>query len=288
MSFQLTSHECEVLLVFEKAHGLSELAKNLGRDISVVSRILKSISEKSDVLEKNKGRWRLTERGKKLNRWTEDAILGQQVLLGGQKHLKIATTREFATLILMPQARALIGDEDITLSIFTSDDGIEEMILSGEADFGFDCGRPFDPAVAFKRVARESFVCVASPTFLKKTGAKNYKEVQTSDHLKFVRGHNFHSDIDSGMSRHYGSFNDIATIREACKLGYGWAILPYYTVAQEITRKELRVLPGLKQDDEQFGVWWSRERKSLGPWVKKAALWLSKQEIKLKQSGIDA
>lgn len=279
--FGLSSQECEILLEFERAPSLQALADQLHKDISVVSRNLKSISEKSDVLEKRNGRWALTHKGLALNKWTEEAIFSQNLTLSRQKSLKIATTREFASRILVPQTRALIGDDNLTVSLVSSDDGIESLLLAGEADFGFDCGRPQSPLIAFKRVARESFALVASPQFIKKNKVKTFEDVREHQHLKFTRSKSSILDLDVDANHYYGTFSDISTMREACKLSYGWAILPYYTVVTEIQTGKLKTIPGLKIEDAKFGVWWLRERKTLLPWIKRATQWLKSQESKL-------
>ena len=142
MKFELSSNECEIVYQFERNNSLEELALKLGRDISVVSRNIKSIAEKSDVFEKRNGRWILTEKGQALNKWTEESIYSQRLVLSQQKNITIASTREFASRILMPAIKSLTIDNETTVSIVSSDNGIEKLLLSGQADFGFDCGRP--------------------------------------------------------------------------------------------------------------------------------------------------
>jgi DNA-binding transcriptional LysR family regulator len=279
LRFPLTSQECEILLEFEQNSSLAELSKALGKDISVVSRNLKSIAEHSDVLEKKNGRWSISDKGIALNQWTREALFSQRLVLSRQKSIKVATTREFAARVLMPHTRELLGDEDISISIISSDDGIEKLILNGEADFGFDCGRPKDPIISFKRVVPEPFALVAAPRFIKRNKIKDFKDIREHSRLGFSRSEGKILDLSVEATRYFGNFSDIATLREACLLGYGWAILPYYTVARELELKKLKVIPGLKIEDEKFGVWWLRERQSVQPWVKRALKWLKAQNL---------
>ena len=281
MKFELSSTECEVIYQFERNHSLEELAIKLGKDISVVSRNIKSIAEKSDVFEKRNGRWLLTEKGLALNKWTEESIYSQRLLLNRQKNITIASTREFASRILMPKINQLAGISDTTISIKSSDDGIEKLLLSGQADFGFDCGRPTDPLIAFKTVAKESFALVASKDFIKKHKIKNKQDLFNADYLHFTRSSLFILGNDDGSKRNFGTFSDISTLREACKLGHGWSILPYYTVVSELKEGTLKIIPGHKSNHMLFGVWWVRDRKSISPWVEKALLWLAHQEKNL-------
>jgi len=276
--FQLNSHDCEILLEFERQGSLQALADALGKDISVVSRNLKAIAGETSCLEKIGGRWALTPEGLALNHWTREAVYSQRLALQRQKSLVIATTREFASRVLIPQTRSLVGNEDLSISVISSDDGIEDLVLSGKADFGFDCGRPKDPLVSFKRVAKEPFALVASPDFIKRFKIKSFEDLESRDHLKFGRNPNSILDLDVEATRYYGTFSDIQTLREACILGYGWAILPKYAVKKELKEKILKEVSGLNIEDEKFGVWWLRERKSLEPWIKKATKWLKEQE----------
>ena len=277
--FLISSQECELLLAFERTGNLQDLAEYLAKDISVVSRNLKSLAEKSNLLEKQNRKWILTAQGKSLNSWTREAIYSQKLATQRQKSLKIACTREFAKKVLLPQTRILVGDDSISVSIISTDEGIEKIIGKGEADFGFDCGRPIDPSIAFKRLVNEPFVVVASPKFVKREKVKTYDELKQKDLLKFSRTENLILDLDVRATHYYGTISDLSSLIEACLLGYGWAILPKYTVKKELTEKKLIAVPGLTLPSERYGVWWLRERHSVKPWVNKAIQWLKKQDL---------
>lgn len=281
MKFELSSTECEIIYQFERNQSLEELAAKLGKDISVVSRNIKSIAEKSNVFEKRNGRWVLTDNGLALNKWTEESIYSQRLVLNQQKNITIASPREFATRILMPEISGFTKNDETTVSIVSSDNGIENLLLSGQADFGFDCGRPNDPLIAFKSVAKESFALVASKEYIKKNKVKHKSDLSDLDYLHFTRSSLFIMGNDSGNKRSFGTFSDISTLREACKLGLGWSILPYYTIVNELKEGTLKIIPGHSSKHMLFGVWWVRERKSISPWVDKALLWLQDQEKNL-------
>lgn len=277
--FPLSSQDCEILLAFEARKSLQSLAESMAKDISVVSRNLKAISERAPVIEKQSGKWMLTPQGIALNRWTREAIYSQSLALNQQRSVKIACTREFAARILLPKIRDLVGEGDVAASVVSNDKGIEQMLLSGEAEFGFDCGRPMDPLVAYKQVIDEPFVVVAAPKFLTRHKIKNFEQLQKQDLLKFTRTENVILDLEVEASRYYGTFNDVGSIRQACVLGYGWAILPMYTIRKEIKDKALKIVPGLDLKPERYGVWWLRDRGSVEPWVNKAKKWLANQNL---------
>lgn len=68
--FPLDSAQLELLLAFEASEGLSELAKALHRDTSVVSRALQKLGTEAPVIAKKGGRWRLTPVGRQINHLT--------------------------------------------------------------------------------------------------------------------------------------------------------------------------------------------------------------------------
>jgi nicotinamidase-related amidase len=75
--FQLSSEECELLLAFEEQASLSSLARSLGKDATVISKKLQKLAGSHPVLEKARGRWQITEAGRKLNSWTRSALRTQ-------------------------------------------------------------------------------------------------------------------------------------------------------------------------------------------------------------------
>ncbi|MBC7429111.1 MAG: hypothetical protein H7336_10895 [Bacteriovorax sp.] len=104
-----------------------------------------------------------------------------------EKSVTIASTREFTSRILMLKKNYLTGDNETTVSIKSSDNGIERLLLSGQADFGFDCGRPTDPLIAHKTVAKESFALVASKEYIKKNKVRNKTDLNDADYLHTPR-----------------------------------------------------------------------------------------------------
>lgn len=280
MGFFLTSKECELLLAFEQKTSLEDLAAALNKDISVISRNLKSIALKSSLLEKQHGKWMLTDKGKALNMWTRNAMTSQRLAMDKQQSIKIATTREFASRVLLPSIKSLVNEDEFFVSIIASDSGIEQILLAGNADFGFDCGRPYSPNVAYKRLIHERFVVVASLDFINSNNVRTFADLPKMQHLRFIRSEGAVWDMDTEPRRHlFGSFNDMANIREACLLGYGWAIMPFYMVKKEIAEGKLMTISGHDFPDQKYGVWWLRERQNLSCWIAKASTWLLAQNL---------
>ena len=100
--FRLNSDECELLLAFEKAKSLEKLAGIVNRDISAVSRRLQHLSSKAPVIEKVGNRWRLTQMGAQVNRWTEEASSQQAKTLSQRTEIseESASSRGFCNRVV--------------------------------------------------------------------------------------------------------------------------------------------------------------------------------------------
>ncbi len=72
------------------------------------------------------------------------------------------------------------------------------------------------------------------------------------------------------------TFNDPVSLLEAVKQGLGWSVLPYFAIHGS---KELEILPELTFPDQQYSVWWLRERKSVRPTVDSLLGWLESREL---------
>ncbi len=277
--FPLSSEDCEFLVALESAHTLSGMASLLKKDLSVVSRRLQRIAAVAPVLEKDRGRWALTEVGRSFTRWARDAHSSQRQLLRQVIPLRICATREFGARFLSPNLGNIFSDSQYSLSVLTSEEGVEHTLLSGDADVGFDCGRPRDPLVAFRRVVKENFTLVASRLFIEKHQVTR-ANLLSLPHLQYKRSITPRLlKLSYDLPRVFAGFNDIASIREACCAGIGWAVLPGYAVRRELDQGLLREIPGWPIEPENFGVWWIRGRRWLDPIAKECIRWLKTQDL---------
>lgn len=273
----LNFEECALLVELESRPTLEALSKKLAKDASVISRDLKRMSEKAPVIEKINGRWVLTRTGQELSSWAKRILIEQSEILERDYTLTIATTREFASRILAINFDTFLKNP-VRFNIMTCENGIEEAILKGQADFGFDCGKPQDPLITYKQIIEEQIVTVASNTFVKKNKIKKMDDLKTEDFLFYSRLSPLHcKDIDVKNAK--VTSNDISVIRSLIKEDLGWATLPYYALAKEIQNNEFTIIRGGEIKGYKFGVWWLRGRESLMPWIQESQEWLSKQDL---------
>lgn len=281
-SYLLSSEDCELLVAFETSPSLEKLSLHVGRDISNISRSLNRIAQKLPVVEKQAGRWVLTERGRELNQHTRDSIHYQQSLFQKQSLLRIGTNREFSARILgvrIKELSELFPQTQFRISAFES--GTEKELLEGSVDIGIDCERPFSPEISYKIAVSETIVAVCSPSF-KKSHLKAMKDGSffKLPHLLCDR---LSPDRILQKSENrlniLASFNDIATTRAACEQGVGWAFLPRYVVRAELESGRLIVVESGESGTSKYGVWWMRNRKYLEPTAIKLRDWISKLDL---------
>lgn len=281
--FALDSDEATLLLEYEKSESIAQVAKAFQRDPSVISRSLKNLAEKLPVLEKAGGKWVVTELGSKFNSWTTEAILSQQNILNQRIQLKIASTREFAGRYLIGSVEELFPSDKFHIHIVTFDGNSEQLLLNGQVDFVFDCGKPYDPQIAFKRPAVEEMSLVVSKEFKRLHKVKKAEDLTHLPHTHYSR---------NNLARLYAmtkdqikiaiSLNDIALVREALQKSLGWGLLPTYTVKKELKDKSLVEVPQSgkwKQSPYQFGLWWNRDKTYLKEHVQKLVSWLESQDL---------
>lgn len=273
----LTTGEAELLVQFELHPSLERLSKSVGRDITVLSKVFKAISQKADVLTKLNGRWKLSEAGKRMNQITRDYISSQHSILGGRRILRVGTNREFAARIVAPhiqQFQKFFPVQDIALHVYEA--GTESALLDGRIEIGFDCGRPQSPEVIFKRIIAEEIFAVAAPDFFK-SHRRSFQKNDFSEipHLLYDRldPERYIGAVSRASPTAFRS-NDIASIRAMCVQGAGWALLPKYAVQDELDSDQLIRCSNVHYAAEKYGVWRLRSRNHLTSEFEAACNWL--------------
>lgn len=281
--FALETDEALLLLEYEKSESIVQVANTFKRDPSVISRSLKKLADKLPVLDKKQGKWIVTELGKKFNSWTTEAIISQQNILNQRVTLNIASTREFANRYLVESIDEIFPSDKFHIHIKTFDSESELLLLNGQADFVFDCGKPYDPQISFKRPLEERMSFVVSSEFKKRYKVKSAKDLAQLPHIHYSR---------NNMAKLYSltkdqvniamTLNDIALVRNAIIQSKGWGMLPTYTIKQELKDKELVSIEQTKSwslTSYKFGLWWNRDKSYLKVHADTLLGWLSEQNL---------
>lgn len=224
--FSLSSEQCELIEAFERADSLQQLARQLGREMSVVSRQIKRVAETAPVLEKRKGRWHITPLGRQIAAWSRDAIANQRRLL--EQHALRMSTRRLAHM--SPRAVLLLvgcqrGFDDPAWGV-RNNPGAEQSIMRLLATWRGDARR----VIHVQHVSRErtsplhpstsghEFLAFARPhageTVVQKTGSSAFHGTALADELRrgdhdtlVVAGFTLNHCVD-------------ATVRAAADLGF--------------------------------------------------------------------
>jgi DNA-binding transcriptional LysR family regulator len=281
--FALTSDDALLLLEFEKSESIAEVAKTFQRDPSVISRSLKKLSETMPVLEKAQGKWIVTELGKKFNTWTTEAVSAQKSILNQRIQIKIGSTREFANRYLIQAISTLFPNDKYDIHIITFDKDSESLLLNGQVDMVFDCGKPYDPQIAFKRPTEEKMSLIISPELKKKFKIKTAKDLTEVSHIHYSRNNlaKIYS-LTKDKANITLTLNDIALVREAIINGLGWGMLPTYSVKKEFKSKLIHEVPQdchWKLTTYKFGIWWNRDKTFLKAEIEKVVKWLGEQDL---------
>ncbi len=280
--FILNHDECEVLIAFELHKTIEKTAQALSRDSSRVSRILACIHEKYPAIEKRGSKWVLTDTGRKLNAASKNYITEQKNLIGAHQDIRIGTNREFATRIISPQLSTLAEIFPNTrFTVFSFAEGTEKALLAGQIDYGIDCNRPENPEIAYQQCIAEPVSAFCTPEFYK----RHKKQIQAQNlqelpHLLCERLHPdkyfLNSQNQFNIAAH---FNDISAVRAACLTGFGWALLPAYSVKTEVCDGLLTPIGSALEVKTKYGVWWSRSRQKNSQVINSLITWLKKQSL---------
>jgi DNA-binding transcriptional LysR family regulator len=255
MKFLVSSEDCELLMGLLHSESLQELSELIQRDVSVLSRRLNKIKQETQFLEKQNGRWLLTKEGRLLCDWAKKASNEQTLILNRKNKITIATTREFAARILMPNWHKIsyFGDQ---IEVITSDGNSENLLLENLADIVIDCGTPYHPDIRFKKVVKEKMVVAASPEYMKKRKGK----ISGDDYIHFQRTdiNSLQEEMNLKLSPKF-LFSDLSTLRSALVFHHGWSLIPYYVIREDLQKKVLIDLNVLLDSPMSFGVWWKKD-----------------------------
>ncbi|MGZ3788271.1 MAG: substrate-binding domain-containing protein [Bacteriovorax sp.] len=256
MKFLVSSEDCELLMALLHSETLMDLSVHMKRDVSVLSRRLNKLNQITGFLEKKNGRWLLTKEGRLLCDWAIKASNEQSLILNRKNKISLATTREFASRMLIPNWNKVNYDFD-QIELITSDGNSENLLLENLADIAIDCGTPYHPDVRFKKIAKEKMIIAASSEFIKRNKGK---ELNGEDYIHFHRTdiNALQEDMNLKLNPKF-IFSDLSTLRSALIHNHGWGLIPQYVVKEDLQKKTLIDLNIKLNSPMSFGVWWKKD-----------------------------
>lgn len=272
--FAIPPEDCLTVQALAKASSLREAARSLGCDPASLVRRAQRISRDSGLLEKVKGRWAPTARGRRMVLWAEESAFDQRARLDEKPPVTLASTAWMAECALIPEfGRLSAALRDRRTWSFRIPPDFEQDLLRGFSDYVVACHPPQDPAIAHKRVARERWVAVAPPSWKARTPLQRLLE------RPFVR----HREINpaemltlNGEARLAGAFtvDTLVSVRAAVESGHGWSCVPEVLVRSSLQEGRLRLLTLPLVAQAHASLWWRRDRRDLARDVPVLKGWL--------------
>lgn len=286
VQYDIPPDDCLIALQFRESVSLREVANRIGVDPSALLRKVQRIAEEHELLEKIKGRWVLTTKGHLLNRWTEDSLISQKKILETKPHLRIGTTTWLAEQIVIPFFACLQAETEqkYQWTVRSPQRSFEAEIMEGTCDFVIACKAPIDPLIAYKRIAPEKWTLIAPLKW-----QKELQKISPPDLLTFLFSKNFVRHIDFKAEELLNTpdmntndtilVDNLIGVRSAVTAGYGWSLVPRFSVLKEIRCKELIELevPQLKElNSNHLCLWWLRTRREPRKVAQHIQSWLEK------------
>jgi DNA-binding transcriptional LysR family regulator len=279
--FLIPPEDCIVLRAFSQTRTLREAAALLDLDPAGLVRKVKQITAREPLLQKVKGKWVLTEMGRRAVYWVESSMASQRQVLNEKPRLRIATTMWMAEQIVMPNFRELEKsfNEKYLWSVRTGP-RLEEDLLEGLSDYVIACHPPHDPNISHRKIAPEKWIIVIPRDWKKKFPKSESQWIEVLKSKPFIR----HAEINPALIGEYGGnaldlggliVDNLISVRSAVEQGLGWGCVPEITVraslkARQIVKLDLSVSLG-----GHVCLWWIRARKDMAQNIKVLENWLA-------------
>lgn len=291
MKYPVPPEYCLIVKAFSQASTLRGSAMLLGVDPAVLVRKVKMISQEFGFLEKVGNRWAVTDAGRRLAYWTEEAISSQTLLLYATPRLRISAFSWLIEEILIPEFDTLneTFKSKYEFSFRMVASNLEQELLSNRSDFVLHGQAPTDPAIAHKRIAAIPWVVIVPTSWRSKVAKLSPAElVHFLNQKPFCR----HADLAPmtalgyNPSRVHSMIADsIIGLRSAVMNELGWTALPAMSVKSALKEKKVFKLNMKLDYKDDLSLWWMRSRKDSSGLSKQFATWIEIQNSKLSILG---
>ncbi|MCG8039317.1 MAG: LysR family transcriptional regulator [Candidatus Thiodiazotropha taylori] len=285
---------------------IAAAARSMGMTRSAISKQLAKLEQETAVrlLNRNTRSMSLTGPGRMLyeqaqrireNQKETQALiaeLSQQV----SGELRITASMHFGRYLLPSAIRGFTERFPlVTPNLQLSDQASD--IISENIDLAIRIGNLRDSRLVGRKLCGNPVVMVASPAFLSRHG--NPSTIRELEHTPCVIYESDETRVDNWAYVEHGreqivkvqsSFktNDAQLLLDACVAGYGVALLPTYTVLDEIKNNKLRiVLPDIQLKDYQsiYLIYATRKHQppALSEFLAYIQLWIQQRPIPLKE-----
>lgn len=268
-NYLISPEDCLVVRAIHQSSSLREAATLLSCDPGGLFRKVKRIAENHDLLCKLDGKWSLTPKGHGLLAWTEESIQSQKLAIEAKSNLRIATTTWFGEQVVIPNLAILKSSVPglAQMSVSVPDGSFEDALKSGSVDIAVVCHAPYDPSVAYKKIADEQWVTVVPAKYQKQITNKTEKEVGEFLNSKtFIHHNKLNPNAVLSVEFHNPTFtlDNLVGVRAAVVNDIGWSVVPRILVSEALKAKQVIEVKQLKPTiQNQVCIWWLRDRQDL-------------------------
>ncbi len=279
--FLIAPEDCLIVRALAQNSSLRETALALKCDPASLVKKAQRISAEHGLLEKLRGRWVLTEKGRKLILWVNEAMSEQSMLLKERRQVTLTSTMWFAEQVVVPRLAHLdiLTGRELAWQVKTAADEMEFELLNGQSDFVLACHAPNDPAIAHRRLAREEW-CLIGP----KSWSAKIRNLRSENLQSFLQDKPLvrHLDINPwqalGLSPEGPEasvvVDSLISVRSAVETGAGWSVVPRLLVLSSLKRGDLVAWSGPVAMRGDICLWWLRARRERDTSVRVLSEWL--------------
>lgn len=270
-----------ILSVFSHSPSLRGTAASLNMDPSRLVRKFQKMADEYGLLQKAGNKWIITEKGLKLNRWYDESVARQKLVLNEIPLIRIASFTWLAEQSLIPSLPALSQHfpGEYTWSFKTNASNLEQELINNRSDFVITGHPPNDPSIAHKKVFSKNWVVIIPSSWKKQVKGMNVLEQE--EYLKskpFIRltlksPHeilNFRPQVYSDIQ-----IDGVIGVRTAVAQGSGWSCVPAMSILD--MKDKVHALDVSTNLKDEVSYWWLRSRNDLSPVLKKLGNWLIDQ-----------
>ena len=281
LKFAIPPEYCLIINAFNQADSLRGAAAILGMDPPALVRKVQKISTEYGYLQKVGNRWAVSEAGRRVAQWVDEAILSQAELAQEKSVLRISSFSWLAEEMLIPNycelKKVLNRTQACTFKITAANQ--EQELIQSRTDLVIQGHAPTDPSVAYKRILTLPWVVVVPYSWKKNFSHLSHVQVLDALHQRsFIRHTNLNPETALGFqpsTKALIAVDGVIGLRSAVVHGEGWSVLPAMAVHHYVRDQKLIIIDIPTYIKDEVSVWWMRARKDMAATAKIVAKWIS-------------
>jgi len=277
----LDLNQLRTFFTFGQVKSHKETARLLHVTQPAVSHALKKLTDSvgSALVARQGQRYVLTDAGERLHRScaaifyeierAEEDL--RQTLHQQPSQVVLGATVEFGTTLLIKQMAMFQATHSVIHVDYLFSHSLLDRLLRDEVDLIIDCWTHQHPALIVIPLLTERYIVVAAPMFIDRHRVETPQDLSAVPVLSLDSAgawwNNFLTMLSAAerpVFQHLIQINHIRGLINGAVAGMGVALVPRYTVAQELASNTLvELLPGWPLKDDEFCIYVKSARRDL-------------------------